>query len=103
MDGSGVFDEVFLQNRDAVLPSTEPTRSTHMDPLALTLTAAGIVVGVQVGLFAWLKHDISDVARGLSNRFDRVERDVAFVRGQLSLALPAALAHQSGTPAAAED
>ena len=32
-----------------------------MDPLALT--AAGIVVGVQVGLFAWLKHDISDASR----------------------------------------
>ena len=43
-----------------------------MDPLALT--AAGIVVGVQVGLFAWLKHDISDVARGLARSECGTER-----------------------------
>ena len=68
-----------------------------MKPLALMLTATGIVVTLQVGLFAWLKSDIA----GLATRLDRVERDVAFVRGQLSLALPA-LAQQSGTPPAAE-
>ena len=70
--------------------SARKTRSTTLEPLTLTLTAGGIVIGVQVGLFAWLRHDIG----GLSNRLDRVERDVAFVRGQLSLALPA-LAHSN--------
>ena len=64
-----------------------------MEPLGIALTFGGIVVGVQIGLFAWLKHDIG----GLSSRLDRVERDVAFVRGQLSLALPA-LAHSHANP-----
>ena len=64
-----------------------------MEPLGIALTFSGIVVGVQIGLFAWLKHDIG----GLSSRLDRVERDVAFVRGQLSLALPA-LAHSQANP-----
>ena len=54
-----------------------------MEPLGIALTFGGIVIiGVQIGLFAWLKHDIG----GLSSRLDRVGRDVAFVRGQLSLA-----------------
>ena len=47
--------------------------------------AAGIVITVQIGAFAWLKADIA----GLTDRVDRIEREVAFVRGQLSLALPA--------------
>ena len=44
--------------------------------------ADGIVITVQIGLFAWLKADIAGL-------MDRVERGVAFVRGQLSLVLPA--------------
>ena len=47
--------------------------------------AAGIIITVQIGLSAWLKADIA----GLTDRVDRVEREVAFVRGQPSLALPA--------------
>ena len=67
-----------------------------MDSRAVVVTAAGIIVAVQVGLFAWLKSDIA----ALNTRMDRVEREVAFVRGQLSLALPA-LAASSVAPAPA--
>ena len=56
-----------------------------METRTVTVTAAGIIIGVQVGLFAWLKADVAAV----TERLDRVEREVAFVRGQLSLALPA--------------
>ncbi len=67
-----------------------------MDIRTVVVTAAGIIVAVQVGLFAWLKSDIA----ALNARMDRVEREVAFVRGQLSLALPA-LAAGSAAPAPA--
>ena len=53
-----------------------------MEPRTVTVTAAGMIIGVQVGLFAWLKADVAAVT-------ERVEREVAFVRGQLSPALPA--------------
>ena len=56
-----------------------------MEAQGSIFAAAGIVITVQIGLFAWLKADIA----GLTERVDRVERGVAFVRGQLSLALPA--------------
>ena len=56
-----------------------------MEARGSIFAAAGIVITVQIGLFAWLKADIA----GLTERVDRVEREVAFVRGQLSLALPA--------------
>ena len=50
-----------------------------------TVIATGtVIVTVQLGLFAWLKADIG----ALTERLDRVEREIAFVRGQLSLALP---------------
>ena len=50
-----------------------------------TVIATGtVIVTVQLGLFAWLKADIG----ALTERLDRIEREVAFVRGQLSLALP---------------
>ena len=55
-----------------------------METRGSIFAAAGIVITVQIGLFAWLKADIA----GLTERVDRVEREVAFVRGQLSLALP---------------
>lgn len=56
-----------------------------METRTVTVTAAGIIIGVQVGLFAWLKADVAAV----TERLDRVEREVAYVRGQFSLALPA--------------
>ena len=56
-----------------------------MESRTVTVTAAGIIIGVQVGLYAWLEADAASV----TERLDRVEREVAFVRGQLSLALPA--------------
>ena len=59
-----------------------------------TLTLAGLVIGVQIGLFAWLKADIADLAE----RVNRVETEVAFIRGQLSAALPS-LAQSSPPPA----
>ena len=57
-----------------------------------TITAALALAGLQIGLFARLKADIG----ALAQRVDTVERDVArvgsevaFMRGQLSQALPA--------------
>ena len=58
-----------------------------------TLTLAGLVIGVQIALFAWLKADIADVAE----RVNRVETEVAFIRGQLSSTLPSMA---QGTPPA---
>ncbi len=53
--------------------------------VTIACTLAGLVITVQVGLFVWLKSDIAD----LGTRVDRLEREVAFMRGQLSLAIPA--------------
>ena len=64
-----------------------------METRSLIVTAAVAIIGVQVGLFAWLKSDIG----ALTDRVDRVDREVAFVRGQLSLALPA-IAQQAAPP-----
>lgn len=64
-----------------------------METRSLIVTAAVAIIGVQVGLFAWLKSGIG----GLTDRVDRVEREVAFVRGQLSLALPV-IAQQATPP-----
>lgn len=60
-----------------------------MEARGTILAAAGTIITVQIGLFAWLKADIA----GLTERVDRVGRAVAFVRGQLSLALPARVGH----------
>ena len=46
-----------------------------METHTTIITAAGIIIGVQAGLFAWLKADIGALT-------GRVEREVAFVRGQ---------------------
>ena len=62
-----------------------------METRGSIFAAAGIVITVQIGLFAWLKADIA----GLTERVDRVEREVAFVRGQLSLVLPALGGHST--------
>ena len=55
-----------------------------MELRGIVIATGTVIVTVQLGLFAWLKADIG----ALTERVDRVEREVAFVRGQLSLALP---------------
>ncbi len=55
-----------------------------MELRGIVIATGTVIVTVQLGLFAWLKADIG----ALTERADRVEREVAFVRGQLSLALP---------------
>ena len=66
-----------------------------MELRGIIIATGTVIVTVQLGLFAWLKADIGSLADrtkadigALTERVDRVERDVAFVRGQLSLALP---------------
>ena len=65
-----------------------------MEARGTIFAAAGIIIAVQTGLFVWLKADIA----GLTERVDRVEREVAFVRGLLSLALPARAGHSGSNP-----
>jgi len=65
-----------------------------MEARGSIFAAAGIVITVQIGLFAWLKADIA----GLTERVDRVEREVGFVRGQLSLVLPVLRGHSTSSP-----
>ena len=63
-----------------------------MDAKTTTITAALALAGLQIGLFAWLKADIGVLAdRMVTVERDvaRVESEVAFIRGQLSLAIPA--------------
>ena len=55
-----------------------------MELRGIVIATGTVIITVQLGLFAWLKADIG----ALTERVDRVEREVAFVRGQLSLALP---------------
>ena len=65
-----------------------------MEARGSIFAAAGIVITVQIGLFAWLKADLA----GLTERVDRVGREVAFVRGLLSLALPALAGEAAAGP-----
>ena len=58
-----------------------PALNSHIT----TITAALALAGLQIGLFAWLKADIG----ALDDRMVTVEREVDFMRGQLSQALPA--------------
>ena len=55
-----------------------------METKATIITAALALAGLQIGLFAWLKADIG----ALADRMVTVEREVAFMRGQFSLAFP---------------
>ena len=74
-------------------------KRTTMDARTTTITAALALAGLQIGLFAWLKTDIAALADRIvtvGRDVARVESEVAFVRGQLSLALPALA--QSKTP-----
>ena len=48
-----------------------------------TIATITALAALQIGMFAWLKNDI----RSLAERVQHVETEVAFVRGQLSLAL----------------
>jgi len=48
------------------------------------ITAALALAGLQIGLFVWLKADIG----ALGDRMVMVEREVAFMRGQFSVAFP---------------
>ena len=65
-----------------------------MEARGTIFAAAGIIITVQIGLLAGLKADIA----GLTERVDRVEREVAFVRGQLSLALPTRAGRSGSNP-----
>ncbi|MCY4220403.1 MAG: hypothetical protein OXC25_08340 [Thiotrichales bacterium] len=55
-----------------------------MEIKATIITAALALAGLQIGLFAWLKADIG----ALGDRMVMVEREVAFMRGQFSVAFP---------------
>ena len=70
-----------------------------MEPNTTTITAALAFAGLQIGLFAWLKADIRALAdrMGVVEReVARVEREVAFMRGQFSLAFPATTQSKTG-------
>ena len=56
-----------------------------METNTTIITAALALADLQIGLFAWLKADIG----ALADRMVMVEREVAFMRGQFSLAFPA--------------
>ena len=63
-----------------------------MNASTTTITVALALAGLQIGLFAWLKADIgalSDRMVAVERDVARVESDVAYIRGQLSQALPA--------------
>ena len=63
-----------------------------METNTTIITAAVALAGLQIGLFAWLKADIAALADRMvivEREVARVERGVAFMRGQLSLAFPA--------------
>ena len=55
-----------------------------MELRGAAIATGAVIVTVQLGLFAWLKADVG----ALTERPDRIEREVAFVRGQLPLTLP---------------
>ena len=62
-----------------------------METNTTIITTALALAGLQIGLFAWLKADIGALADRLvmvEREVARVERAVAFMRGQFSLAFP---------------
>lgn len=62
-----------------------------METNTTIITAALALAGLQIGLFAWLKADIGALADRMvtvEREVSRVEREVAFMRGQFSLAFP---------------
>jgi len=55
------------------------------------ITAALALAGLQIGLFAWLKADIGALGDRMvmvEREIARVEHEVAFMRGQFSVAFP---------------
>lgn len=78
-----------------------------MTPDTWTIIGTGLAIAVLlIGLIAWVRSDMKQGFRQLSDRLGAVERDVArvenevsFMRGQLSLVLPAlAQAHIPSPP-----
>jgi len=70
-----------------------------LDANTTTITAALALAGLQIGLFAWLKADIGALAdRMITVERDvaRIESEVAFMRGQFSLAFPATKKSKTG-------
>ena len=66
-----------------------------MELRGIVIATGTVIVTVQLGLFAWLKAGIGSLADRtkadvgvLTERVSRVERELAFVRSQLSLVLP---------------
>lgn len=57
-------------------PSSEPR---NREGQGMDWGTIGVIAGIQVGLFAWLKWDITK----LSDRLGIVERDVSYLRGRL--------------------
>ena len=64
-----------------------------MEIKATIITAALALAGLQIGLFAWLKADIG----ALGDRMVMVEREVAFMRGQFSVAFPTVTTGEGGS------
>ena len=69
-----------------------------METNTTIITAALALAGLQIGLFAWLKADIG----ALADRMVMVEREVAFMRGQFSLAFPTVTPSKTATEGGSE-
>ena len=69
-----------------------------MEIKSTIIAAALALAGLQVGLFAWLKADIG----ALADRMVMVEREVAFMRGQFSLAFPTVTPSKTATEGGSE-
>ena len=62
-----------------------------METNTTIITAAVALAGLQIGLFAWLKADIGALGDRMvmvEREIDGLGREVAFMRGQFSLAFP---------------
>ena len=62
-----------------------------METNTTIIAAALALAGLQIGLFAWLKADIGALADRMvmvEREVARIEREVAFMRGQFSPAFP---------------
>ena len=76
-----------------------------METNTTIITAALALAGLQIGLFAWLKADIGALADRLvmvEREVARVERAVAFMRGQFSLAFPKVTQSKTATEGGSE-
>lgn len=76
-----------------------------MDASTTIITAALALAGLQIGLFAWLKADIGALGDRMvmvEREVVRVEREVAFMRGQFSLAFPVTTQSKTGAEGGSE-